>query len=604
RDAISFLADTVDTNYKVNIDLIINNRRITQRDTAYSEPYKQYTINKVNIYPDFGFATANDTITATNTYRDYNVYTYGELNYGLRSLTSFVFFKPGDLYTDRDRNFTVNRINSLGLFRYPNVEYVPDPEDSTETGLIANILLTPVKKFRLSAGLDATHNNIQTIGLGLQTSLIWRNPLKSAGIFDIGIRGNIGSSKNAAEADDPFFDITELGVTANFTLPGVLFPAKTEQIIPKYMTPFTRINSGVSLQENIGLDRRSINGALQYLWKPKSNLSTQLDLLNLQFIRNLNPERYFTVFVSSFDRLNAIAQRSNYIPSNENLDPIEEADVFIDDVLAGNVPSISEEDFISVNNIRERQERISQNNLIASGSFSWLKDTRETLFDRSFHLIRYRLELAGNLLSLLSEGLGGDTDSNGDKQLFGVTYSQYIKGEAEYVKHWEISDDESFGIRLFAGLAVPYGNSNSIPFIRSFFAGGSNDNRAWRPYALGPGSSGSIDEFNEANLKLSLNAEYRYKILGALNGAFFIDAGNVWNVFDNVEEEGAVFTGIDSLKDLGVGSGFGLRYDFNYFVIRFDVGFKTYNPALPEGDRWFKEFNFGNAVYNFGINYP
>jgi len=105
-------------------------------------------------------------------------------------------------------------------------------------------------------------------------------------------------------------------------------------------------------------------------------------------------------------------------------------------------------------------------------------------------------------------------------------------------------------------------------------------------------------------MKLALNIEHRFTFLGPLKGAIFIDAGNIWNVFDNVEDEGAKFNGLESLKDTGIGSGLGLRYDFDFFVFRFDVGFKTYNPALPVGDRWFKEYNFANAVYNIGINYP
>lgn len=164
--------------------------------------------------------------------------------------------------------------------------------------------------------------------------------------------------------------------------------------------------------------------------------------------------------------------------------------------------------------------------------------------------------------------------------------------------------DNIFAFRAFGGVAIPYGNANSIPFVRSFFAGGPNDNRAWRAYDLGPGSSGGRNEFNEANMKLALNAEYRYNLFGALNSAVFIDIGNIWNVLDIVEDEKATFESLADLKNIAVGSGFGLRYDFNFFVLRFDVGFKTYNPALPEGNRWFRNYNFNNAVYNVGINYP
>jgi len=159
-------------------------------------------------------------------------------------------------------------------------------------------------------------------------------------------------------------------------------------------------------------------------------------------------------------------------------------------------------------------------------------------------------------------------------------------------------------VRSFLGLAVPFGNSANIPFSKSFFAGGANDNRAWTAYSLGPGSSETTNEFNEANFKLALSLEHRFNVFEDLYGALFIDSGNIWNVLDDVEDDNATFSGIDSLKDIAVGSGFGVRYDFSFFIFRFDIGFKTYDPFLQEGERWFKNSNFKNAVYNIGINYP
>ena len=159
-------------------------------------------------------------------------------------------------------------------------------------------------------------------------------------------------------------------------------------------------------------------------------------------------------------------------------------------------------------------------------------------------------------------------------------------------------------MRTFIGIAIPIGNSSTIPFSKSFFAGGSNDNRAWTAYNLGPGRSDNNNEFNEANFKLAFSLEHRYKLFGKLNGAFFIDAGNIWNVLDDVEDPKAIFNSFESLNDIAIGSGIGLRYDFDFFILRFDTGFKTYNPTYQKNQRWFKDFNFSNAVYNIGINYP
>ena len=194
-------------------------------------------------------------------------------------------------------------------------------------------------------------------------------------------------------------------------------------------------------------------------------------------------------------------------------------------------------------------------------------------------------------------------NANGKKTILDVAFSQYVKTEFEFIKHFEIGRQKIIALRGFAGIAIPYGNSESIPFTRSYFAGGSNDNRAWKSYGLGPGSVASINDFNEANFKLAFNAEYRFNLVGGFNGALFVDAGNIWNALDNVKDEKAKFDSFESLADLAVGSGFGIRYDLSFFVIRLDLGFKTYNPAEIE-KKWFRDYNFGNSVLNIGINYP
>ena len=233
-----------------------------------------------------------------------------------------------------------------------------------------------------------------------------------------------------------------------------------------------------------------------------------------------------------------------------------------------------------------------------------INDVRTNLFDEDFSIFRFRLELAGNMLSNTSKLLGLEKDADNRYKIFNVAFSQYIKTELDYIKHWDLGKKNILAMRSFFGIAIPYGNSNNIPFSKSFFAGGANDNRAWTPYSLGPGSSRTNNEFNEANLKLALGIEQRFNLFQDLNAAIFVDAGNIWNVLDDVEDERATFTGFNDLKDIAIGTGFGLRYDFGFFVFRFDIGFKTYDPSYQDENRWFKDYNFSNAVYNIGINYP
>ena len=269
----------------------------------------------------------------------------------------------------------------------------------------------------------------------------------------------------------------------------------------------------------------------------------------------------------------------------------------------GNIP-VSSSELTDVRSIEDRRQRLTEDNLILASSFTYYRNTRTGIFDDEFTSFRAKLEIAGNFLDAVSSIADLERNADGSSRILGVTFSQYVKTELDFIKHWDFGQGNILAFRAFGGIAIPYGNSNSIPFIRSFFGGGSNDNRAWQAYRLGPGSTNSPNEFNEANLKLAFNVEQRFEILGDLKGAIFADVGNIWNVLDNVEDPAAKFTNFQSLEDIAVGSGFGVRYDFNFFVLRFDIGFKTYNPALPKGDRWFKQYNFNNAVLNVGINYP
>ena len=378
------------------------------------------------------------------------------------------------------------------------------------------------------------------------------------------------------------------------------------------MSPITRLSLGFTSQTNIGLDKQTVNGILNYNWNPSEKVTNNLDLFNAQYVRNLNPGNYFQVYQNSFNRLENIALNTyntppEFISDTNGTDKLirSKADEFIDLVLQDSGFETSNNDeYKTVNNIKERKDRLTEDNLIFATSFSYIKDKRESLVDETFSIFRFKLESAGNLLTTTSKLIGLNKNNDNRYELFGVSYSQYIKTEFDYIKHWDICRKNVIAIRSFFGIAIPYGNSNSIPFSKSFFAGGANDNRAWTAYNLGPGSSDSNNEFNEANMKIALSLEHRFNLFGNLNGALFVDAGNIWNVLDNVEDDRATFSSFSSLKDIAIGSGFGLRYDFSFFVFRFDVGFKTYDPFYKDENRWFNDYNFSNAVYNIGINYP
>ena len=611
QDYVSFENDTINTNHNVDVKINIPNRVIRTQDSTTREPFKIYRIKEVNIFTDASFKNrSNSTPKKTATFNNFNFYNYNTLKYRPKAITNSVLINQGDLYSDLDKTRTYSYLSQLNAFKYPNIEYV---ENVLDTTLTANIYLTPRKKYGLNFDVNVSQSNIQKIGFSFSTGLVIRNIFRGAETLEISALGAIGASKDGAKSEDQFFDINELGADIKLNIPRLFFPFNTEKIIPKYMSPTTQLSTGFTSQKNIGLDKRTLNGRLSYNWFPKKTTNNTLDLLNLQYVRNLNPGNYFNVYQNSFNRLETIAIDSystptEYIISNpdgsSSLD-ISRADDFIETVSSdANFLVSNPSEYQTVRNIRERKNRLIQNNFILASNFTLTKDSRENNFDSDFSIFRLKLELAGNLLNGAADLLDLKKNENGEFEVNDVAFSQYAKTEIDYIKLWNLGRSNVLALRSFVGIALPIGNSKTIPFSKSFFAGGANDNRAWTAYNLGPGRSDNNNEFNEANLKIAFSLEHRYNLFGNLNGAFFVDAGNIWNVLDDVENPKATFDSFDSLKDIAVGAGIGLRYDFGFFILRLDTGFKAYNPTYSINNRWLKDFNFSNAVYNFGINYP
>ncbi len=606
--------DTVDTNHKANLEYIISNRKQNINDSIYDLPFKVHKVSKVSIITDYNYKNRNKSFKDSIVTDGFNLYAYDKINYRPHALTDIIPLKPGAIYRDTDRIQTLNRLSNLGTFKYPSIQYKEDPADSTRTNLLASIQLTPLEKYKLRADFDLSTSNIQDFGISGFTSLLIRNIFRGAETLEISGRGSIGASDDVSTESNSFFNISEIGADARLTFPRIFFPVNTRRWIPAEWQPNTRFNLGIGVQQNIGLDKQNVTAGLRYNWSPSWKHSYSLDLIDAQYVRNLNPNNYFNIYQNSYDDLNDIAQ-DNSDSINSSFFEISDdgslslsipngAENFINEVAQGTTGSLSTNEINDVRAIGEREERLTEDNLIVALNLTYSYNNRENILDESFTRFRTKLELAGNGLSLADRIANGDNSDEQNRRIFGVNYAQYVKTELDYARHWDLGKNNIIAIRAFGGIAIPYGNSTNIPFIRSFFGGGSNDNRAWQVYDLGPGSSGSPDEFNEANMKLAFNAEYRFDLIGAIEGALFADAGNIWNVFDNVEDSAARFTGIESLQEIALGTGFGIRWDLDFVALRFDIGFKTYNPALSESNRWFKEYNFSNAEFNVGINYP
>lgn len=584
--------DTTGTDFQLPVKIAIEDFRKPTSDGIVFEPYKQTKINAVNVY-----TTGVDEVESRTRFDSISFFGLKKKRYSQNMLSKAIQMRSGDLYSDRARTQTIAKLNHLGIFEYPTITY--SYSDSLETSLNTIITLRPRERFELEFGLDLTQSNIQDQGIAFNSNINVLNIFGGAENFEFGVRGTIGRS-----ADDV---ISEIGGDVKLRIPKILMPKMIAKLIPENLQPISVLNFGTALQNNIGLDKQTYSAGVQYQWRSKKNNRIDFNLLDLTLVDNRNVQNYFNVYTNAYSELNSLAKATigtSTFFNGDNLAIPNGTAGFTNYVLSDSSPiTKGSPSYLSVQRIEERRGRLTQNNLIIGSSIDFLKNTQTSFFDENFYQVRFQFESAGNLINLLAEPLNLER-KNETYYLFNLPYSQYVKGEFDYIHHWLVNSSSVFALRTFVGLAVPIGNATSIPFNRSYFSGGANDNRAWEVYRLGPGSSFSGNEFNEANFKLALNLEYRFDLFGSFKGALFTDVGNIWNVFDDVTDPKRRFDGFGDLSELAVGSGFGVRYDFGLFIFRLDTGFKTHNPALEKSKRWLTELQLKKANVTIGINYP
>lgn len=602
KDYIGFDVDMRDTTtYHKKVFLRIADQIVEYGDSITTKPFKIQKVKQINIYTDYSFNTKDEPYLDSIYYKGYTFWAHKKIKFNPKYLANVIAISPNEIYKDNERKTTKQYLNDLKIFRSPIIlDYIETSDESLDV----NINLTPLKKYGIDTNLEATHSNIKPFGILGKFAFIDRNIFKGAEIFELSFQGSFLNLAEDASSDDfNFFGFTawEMGATSSLKIPRIFFPINTSKIIPKHMQPKTAISLSMSLQKNIGLDRQNITGSLSYLWRKNKKTNHQFDLLNVQYINNLNTGSYFDIFGSEKIKLEGVAQ-TIIDPDTVNSDgKIIDPFGYIDFVLnpINGFENTNPSDFLTVERVKERRNIITEDILVPVASYTYTYNSKETIKDNSFSFFRGKLISAGSVTNLFAK-----KNELGRVELFGLPVAQYLKAEFEYKKYWDIGRAQNLVFRTFVGAAVPFGNSSEIPFSRSYRAGGSNDIRAWRTFDLGPGSSKSNLEFNTGNLKIISNFEYRFKIINSLHSAIFVDAGNVWDLTNSdLTNDEAKFKNVSSIQNIAIGSGLGLRYDFSFLVFRVDLGFKTYEPYLSK-NKWFRNYNFKNEVVNFGINYP
>ncbi|WP_113639213.1 translocation and assembly module lipoprotein TamL [Nubsella zeaxanthinifaciens] len=533
------------------------NVNVRIKSIAPDASLKPYTIRNINIYPSYSLR--RDSVLRNLKplqYNDFNIYD-NRNTYKPRVFDRLVFFRKGERYNRKDHNQSLNRMVNLGAFQDVRAEFLPiDSFKNNQLNL--NIYLTPLKKNSLTFSILGTNKSNNFVGSELKITQTTRNIFRGAEQLDVSASGGFETQYSGQSKGLNSYSLTG---EAKLTLPRFIVPFYKPQSTAAFI-PKTIISLGYQLLSRDTVYKlNSFKAQYGYNWKEN------------QFKEhNLNPASVNLV-VSNKDTTSLGYQQ--LIRDNPGLQYTLE-----DQFIIG-----SNYNFTYTNQMQEKR----RHNLYFFGG----------------------LETSGNLW-----GLFVPKGENGDKRLFNIQLTQFVRVETDLRSYYKVAPKVVWANRLNLGYGYAYGGSTSLPFVRQFFAGGTNDIRAFRARSLGPGTYKIKDDATFADqggdIKMMLNSELRFKIVSILHGAAFVDAGNIWLRKEDPDRPGSEFSLKNSISEFAVGTGVGLRVDATIFVIRLDGAFPIRKPFLPSGQRWvINDIDFGskiwrrdNLVLNIGIGYP
>ncbi|MCB9201868.1 MAG: BamA/TamA family outer membrane protein [Flavobacteriales bacterium] len=596
---IYFKTDTINKEREVPLQLVI------KRDTLVDSTgkFRKYYYNKITIN-DFRPSRNSNTENITTTNFENYILNSKHNKYTKKALTNLVIIEPNDLYSQKDIVATKRRIYASNNFDIS--DFVIKKAPASDSLLDVQIYLNPKKKFDLDFSSDVQYSELLNFGFSPGINFKMRNIFGGAENLDIGLQGTFGTVKFEDTSKNKPLNASDVSLQAKISYPKILFPY-ADKLISKKMTPSSELIFRINQQKNIGLGRVNATAGLNYYIQPKETIKHRLNLLNTQYTNITQPENYFSIFSSAKVTRDKIF--ANYFESNPSLETQYSNNEVTDDYVIQQIEQdinyleqlrINDNSlYLSYRNM-EARKRINTANTF-NNSFIYEFEYNEKVDALKTHpfYLNVKTEYSGALLHAV------DNIFNLNGKIFNVNYTQFTKFDVDIRKYWNINKNHQIAFRQFAGIAIPIGD-NFIPFYKSYFMGGSNDLRAWTPYSVGPAGRDHGD-FSVDTFKLLSSLEYRFPLSGSLQGALFVDAGNIWS-----SQKKSDFNPIDSnfdisdfYNELAIGSGLGFRYDFKYLIFRFDLAYKLANPHRPLGNRFdLTEVNLLKPTINFAINYP
>ena len=541
KSYIHFEADTNVYNNLVNLTLKIPLYRERQGDSLVAHP--RYHLRNISYLIDTDLASANSDSMHVDTMADnYRFVHKRRLSLRPSFLIAKTEMQPDELYSEPDVQATYSNISQLSAVLGANVGMEP-VENSTDS-LDAVVSIMTAKKHALSAALEGT-NTAGDFGAAVSLGYQNRNLFRRSALLGLKARGAFEAVKGLEGYSDQNY--IEYSLQADLNFPEFMFP-----FLNRSFRRSAKAQSIASLmfdsQDRPEFHRRVLTAAWRYRWnRMNQQLQHRVDLIDLDYV--------FMPWISE-------TFKNEYLIDNGNRNAV----------------------------LRYNYENLFIMRWGYNFHFTSIPYTAQnTAYGQNAYSVRLGIETAGNLLYALSKGLSMQHSESRDAYtLFNIAYAQYVKFDFDFAQSFRIDDRNSLALHAALGAAFPYANSKVLPYEKRYFSGGANSVRGWSVRGLGPGSysgsDGRVDFIRQTgDLKLDLSAEWRTHLFWKIDGAAFVDAGNIWTFRDYPEQPGGQFRFDTFWKQIAVAYGLGLRLNFSYFILRLDGGMKAINPAHESG---------------------
>ena len=552
--------------YEVDSNFMNHTMEITMRLKTNPLTFKKYYIRDIHIYPDYSVFRMNsqpvDSATLTvevgmrkrlNTW-DFHYYEKPQVK--PQTFSRSIHVIEGLPYNLRSVTNTYKALANYRLFRNVNIEFdsVSTPSDSLNL-LDCRITMQQNDVHSFTVQGEGT-NSEGDLGIKGSFSYTNKNIFHGAETFQLSLKAGLEAQTilgENAEEEKQVFNTKELGLNVSLLFPKFLSPFAFTEFARDYQ-PTTSITLGSNAHIRYYYSRYISTATFSYDWKSNTRTSHYFAPINLNGVKIANVNSEFQQYLD--------AETSQ----------------------------------------RKKDQYISH--LILGTRYSYTYNTQNIRKAGSFIYLRAELETSGNLISLFNNTKLLTSNEN-YHEFLGIRYAQYVRSSMDFRQHIDLNNQNWIVLRQFVGIGLPYGNSQDLPFERSFYGGGSNGLRGWLYRTVGPGGFVNDNDNIEktGDLQLEFNAEYRFPIYNIFNGALFVDAGNVWTYHRNESMPNAEFNFNTFYKQLAFDAGFGIRMDVSFLILRFDFAYAMRNPYPTEGSYW--RFGQGNNFrLQAGIGYP